>query len=224
MPSAILRLAAAGCLISGLLSACGGSRAPVYVGGRPATADAVTQADRARADGGKPAYTRADAHFMSGMIGHHAQAVLIASWAPSHDASPAIRRLCERVVVGQGDEIVLMQGWLRDRNEPVPEADPAQYGAGMDHSKHMPGMLSAEQLSALDRARGAEFDRLWLTYMIQHHEGAITMVDQLMGSAGAAQDEIVFKLASDIYADQTTEIDFMTKMLQGLSPPRSLDP
>ena len=214
----ILRLPTAGWLAATLVAGCGGARAPVYIGGRPATEDAVSQAERARADGGKPAYTRADAEFMSGMIGHHAQAVLIAGWAPSHGASPAIQRLCERVVVGQGDEIALMQRWLRDRNEPVPDADPSHYGmAGMDHVKQMPGMLSAEQLRMLDQARGPEFDRLWLTYMIQHHEGAITMVDKLMGSAGAAQDEMVFKLASDIYADQTTEIDFMTKMLQGLA-------
>ena len=217
MPFRVLRSSATGCLAAGLLAACGVARAPVYVGGQPARGDVISPADLARADGGKPAYTRADAHFMSGMIGHHAQAVLIAGWAPSRGASQAIQRLTERVVVGQGDEIALMQAWLRDRKEPVPDADPAHYGmAGMDHAKLMPGMLTAEQLAALDRARGPEFDRLFLTYMIQHHEGAITMVDQLMGSAGAAQDEIVFKLASDIYADQTTEIDFMSKMLAQL--------
>src|SRR5256886_3242893 len=111
-----------------------------------------------------PAFTPADVRFMAGMIGHHAQAVLMAGWAPSHDASAAVRALCERVVVGQRDEIALMQRWLRERHEPVPEADPAHFTMpGMDPSMLMPGMLTAEQLAQLDRARGPEFDRLFLT-------------------------------------------------------------
>jgi uncharacterized protein (DUF305 family) len=80
----------------------------------------------------------------------------------------------------------------------------------------MPGMLSAEQLAQLDRARGPEFDRLFLRFMIQHHQGAVTMVDQLFGSQGAGEEETVFRIASDIYADQTTEIDRMQKMLAAL--------
>jgi uncharacterized protein (DUF305 family) len=100
----------------------------------------------------------------------------------------------------------------------VPDADPSHYNMpGMAHGPLMPGMLTPAQLRELDTARGPEFDRLFLKFMIQHHEGAITMVDELMGSEGAAQDETVFKLASDIYADQTTEIDFMSKMLAGLT-------
>src|SRR2546422_817609 len=88
-----------------------------------------------------PAFTPADVRFMEGMIGHHAQAVLMAGWAPSHDASAAVRALCERVVVGQRDEIALMQRWLRERHEPVPEADPAHFTMpGMDPSMLMPGM------------------------------------------------------------------------------------
>jgi len=162
-------------------------------------------------------YTAADAHFMSGMIHHHAQAVLMAGWAPSHGASPALRALCERIVVGQGDEIVLMQRWLRERNEPVPAADAAmQLMPGMDQSHLMPGMLTAEQLGLLDAARGPEFDRLFLRFMIQHHLGAITMVNQLFGSQGAGEQETVFRFASDVYADQTTEIDRMSSMLAAL--------
>src|SRR5947199_6268186 len=89
-------------------------------------------------------YTDADVRFMAGMIGHHAQAVLMAGWAPSHGASQALRALCERVVVGQRDEIALMQRWLRERHEPVPEADPAHFTMpGMDPSMLMPGMLTA---------------------------------------------------------------------------------
>jgi len=161
-------------------------------------------------------YTAADVHFITGMIYHHAQAVLIAGWAPTHDASPSLRALCERVVVGQGDEIALMQRWLRDRHEPVPEPS-AEHAMmpGMDPARLMPGMLTADQLAQLDRARGREFDRLFLTFMIQHHQGAITMVNELFG-AGAGEQEKVFRIASDVFADQTTEIARMQKMLATL--------
>ena len=165
-----------------------------------------------------PPYTPGDVYFMSGMIHHHAQAVLMARWAPTHDAGPALRALCERIVVGQGDEIRLMQRWLRDRHEPVPDSAPSPMHAmmpGMDSSTVMPGMLTADQLAQLDRARGPEFDRLFLTYMIQHHRGAITMVNRLFGQ-GAGEEEIVFRFASDVYADQTTEIDRMQRMLAAL--------
>lgn len=210
------------CLFAAVaFAACSGAaRAPVAPGVEPGPADRaiLTPATQARADGARPPHTAADVHFMSGMIGHHAQAVLMAGWAVSHGAGPAVRLLCERIVVGQRDEIELMQLWLQDRREPVPDGDPAHLMMpGMAHPKLMPGMLTVEQLAQLDRARGAEFDRLFLTYMIQHHEGAITMVDQLLGSVGGGQDDTVFKLASDIYADQTTEIDFMSKMLARLS-------
>jgi uncharacterized protein (DUF305 family) len=188
------------------LAACSGAvKAPVTTGAVPI--------------GARPPHTAADVYFMSGMIGHHAQAVLMAGWAASHDAGPAVRLLCERIVVGQRDEIALMQSWLRDRGEPVPDGDPAhQMMPGMAHPKLMPGMLTVEQLTQLDRARGAEFDRLFLRFMIQHHEGAIAMVDQLLGSVGGGQEDTVYKLASDVYADQTTEIDFMSKMLAAMAP------
>jgi uncharacterized protein (DUF305 family) len=172
---------------------------------------------RASTDTGRRSYVAADVHFMAGMIHHHAQAVLMGGWAPTHGASPAVRVMCERIVVGQRDEIALMERWLRERHEAVPETDTAhQMMPGMDHSMIMPGMLTAEQLEQLDRARGPEFDRLFLRFMIQHHQGAVTMVDQLFGSQGAGEEETVFRIASDIYADQTTEIDRMQKMLAAL--------
>ena len=158
----------------------------------------------------------ADVHFMSGMIPHHAQAVLIAGWAASHGARPDIVRLCERIVVGQRDEIALMQLWLRQKGAPVPAATATHMTMtmnGMQHDMLMPGMLSPEQLAELDAARGSAFDRLFLQAMIRHHQGAISMVDELLGSEGAAQDDVVYKFASDVYADQTTEISFMQKML-----------
>ncbi|MDA1080740.1 MAG: DUF305 domain-containing protein [Gemmatimonadetes bacterium] len=183
----------------------------------------VEEARTAPAAGGMGAamydHTAADVHFMSGMIAHHAQAVVMAGWAVSHGASDAIRRLCERIVVGQNDEIVLMQTWLRDRREPVPSATATRMRMvmnGMEHDMLMPGMLSDEQMAQLDKARGVDFDRLFLHGMIGHHEGAIIMVDELFNSPGAGQEEIVFRFASDVYADQTTEIGFMQKMLAAL--------
>jgi uncharacterized protein (DUF305 family) len=159
-------------------------------------------------------YTEADVQFMTNMIGHHAQALLIAGWAPTHGASSSIRTLTERIINGQQDEIGTMQLWLRDRGKPVPEAGRmAMHHDSGHHAMQMPGMLSEAQLQQLDRARGPEFDRLFLTFMIQHHKGAVTMVQELFGSRGAAQDETVFKFANDVSVDQSTEIARMEKML-----------
>ena len=171
------------------------------------------------AHSGRPPYTSADVQFMSGMIAHHAQAVLMAGWAPSHGAAASVRILCERIVVGQRDEIAVMQRWLGDRHEIVPPADArGSMMPGMDHPMLMPGMLTHEQLAQLDNARGAEFDRLFLTFMIQHHRGAIIMVEQLLRAQGAAQDGQVFRFANDVFADQTTEIDRMNRMLDAMFP------
>ena len=152
---------------------------------------------------------------MAGMIPHHAQAVLIAGWAGSHGARHDVRILCERIVVGQRDEIATMRTWLRDRGEHVPAADATHHRMkmnGIEHDMLMPGMLSAEELARLDKARGAEWDRLFLEAMIRHHQGALKMVDDLFGAHGALQDEDVFKFVSDLYADQTIEIERMEKM------------
>ena len=162
--------------------------------------------------------TPADVAFMTGMIPHHAQAVLFAGWAESHGASRAIRVLCERIVVGQRDEIAAMRNWLRSHGQPVPPAEYVRMGMGMEHGHEMmAGMLTEEQLSELDAARGPEFDRLFLTYMIPHHQGAVMMVDELFASFGGAQDDLVFKIASDISADQTTEIERMQSMLDAMN-------
>jgi uncharacterized protein (DUF305 family) len=193
--------------------------APAAQAGRPAAAATPGGPTAELPPDERMPHTPADAHFMAGMIPHHAQAVLIAGWAESHGARSDVRILAERIVVGQRDEIALMQNWLRERGEPVPAADATHLRMtmnGMQHDMLMPGMLSADDLARLDRARGTEFDRLFLTYMIRHHEGAITMVDQLFASAGAAQDEVVFRFASDVYADQTTEVARMLTMLATL--------
>lgn len=194
--------------------------------------------ERARADSSRYPYTRADIAFMTGMIHHHAQAIEMSRWAPTHGASAAVQRLAARIINAQRDEIGTMQRWLRVRNQPVP--DPGKDSTGMNMTMHgmagmhemqgmhgtsgahdangehemlMPGMLTAAQMNELDAARGREFDRLFLTFMIQHHSGAVSMVKDLFGSYGAAQDELVFKFANDVNVDQTTEIARMRKML-----------
>jgi uncharacterized protein (DUF305 family) len=166
---------------------------------------------------GRLPYADADVDFMAGMIPHHAQAVIMAGWAPSHGARKDVAILCERIVVEQRDEIAMMQGWLSDRGQTVPDATSTRHKMkmnGMEHDMLMPGMMSDEEMAALDAARGPEFDRLFLIGMIKHHQGAIDMVDVLFKAYGAAQDETVFKFASDVYADQSIEIDRMHAMLE----------
>jgi uncharacterized protein (DUF305 family) len=164
-------------------------------------------------------YSQADIDFMSGMIPHHAQAVIMAGWAPSHGARSDVRILCERILVGQRDEIEFMRNWLRDRGQTVPDATSTRHRMkmnGVEHDMLMPGMLTPEEMTALDKARGTEWDRLFLIGMIRHHAGAIKMVDDLFASYGALQDDDVYKFASDVYADQSTEIERMQKMLSSL--------
>jgi uncharacterized protein (DUF305 family) len=226
-----------------VLSACatGGARRPP-ADPRFQMGDAGAIA-RARADSLRYPYTKADIDFMTGMIHHHAQAVTISRWAVNHAASPAVQRLTARIINAQSDEIVIMQTWLKDRQQPVPAVDslgnvtmpPGTAGHDMHaHMGHdmgpekggagqmtMPGMLTAAQLRELDGVRGPEFDRLFLTYMIQHHRGAVAMVKTLFASNGAGQDETIFKFANDVEVDQGTEIKrMMTMMLEmGFIPP-----
>ena len=189
---------------------------------------AMTGFEQARLDSIRRPYTKPDIEFMSGMIHHHAQAVKMANWCATHDANRSLAIFCRRISTAQTAEIGLMQDWLKYRNQPVPEPNPRgmiMMMGGMQHVMPMPGMLSDAQMAQLDSARGVEFDRLFLTWMIQHHEGALTMVDSLFKTPGAAQDEVVFKFANDVHADQSTEIDRMKQMLEALparkSPPNS---
>ena len=206
--------------------ACGGSTQPPVqttpspVGG-VSTAGGVSKGAMAPDPyGARYPHTQADIDFMSGMISHHAQAIAMAKWAPTHGVSESILTLSGRIINAQQDEIRLMQQWLKDRNLPVPEASPngmKMMMNGVEHEMMMPGMLTDEQMKQLDESRGRQFDSLFLTFMIQHHRGAVTMVNTLLASQGAAQDDQVFKFQSDIYADQTTEIDRMQRMLFTLS-------
>jgi uncharacterized protein (DUF305 family) len=164
-------------------------------------------------------YSDADIDFMTGMIPHHAQAIIMAGWAPSHTARSDVAILCERIVVGQADEIRSMQSWLADRSLPVPDATSTRMKMkmnGVEHDMLMPGMLTDEEMAELGNARGREFDRLFLVGMIKHHQGAIDMVDDLFKAYGAAQDDTIYKFASDVFADQSIEIEVMHKMLESL--------
>ncbi len=175
---------------------------------------------QAKADSARRPYTTADVHFMSRMIGHHAQAITMSNLAPTHGASASVRTLAARIINAQQDEITTMQQWLRDRLQPVPDARATGMKMmmnGVEHEMPMPGMITGAQMKQLDAARGSAFDRLFLSFMIQHHKGAVSMVEDLLGSHGAAQDETVFKLASDLNVDQSTEIARMEKMLVSLT-------
>jgi uncharacterized protein (DUF305 family) len=175
-----------------------------------------------RAVGINQPYSDADIDFMTGMIPHHAQAVIMAGWAPSHGARKDVAILCERIVVGQADEIRSMQQWLNDRGLPVPDAKSTRMKMkmnGMEHEMLMPGMLTDMEMAELDKARGADFDRLFLIGMMKHHQGAIDMVNDLFEAYGAAQDDTIYKFASDVFADQSIEIRVMNKMLESVSVP-----
>ena len=209
------------------ITACGhATRAAPEPSPQPVAGDAATRsAARVRADSVRRPYTEADVRFMSDMIGHHAQALVMAGWAPSHGANPSVRTLAARIINAQQDEIATMQQWLGDRGQPVPEA----HAMDMSHPAHdaghampmpgklMPGMLTEAQMQALDQTTGPGFDRLFLKDMIQHHRGAVTMVQQLFDTPGAARDETVFKFANDVSADQSTEIARMETMLAALT-------
>jgi uncharacterized protein (DUF305 family) len=182
-----------------------------------AGAPARSASAQAAADSGRQAAANpADVQFMSGMIGHHAQAIVMARMAPTHGASDALQLLAARIINSQQDEIATMRQWLRDHGQPAPQVDSMGNVVGQvpgHHHHHMPGMLTDAELRQLDTARGAEFDRLFLTLMIKHHQGAVEMVKRLTESQGAALDQTVFKVASDIHVDQMTEIRRMQKML-----------
>jgi uncharacterized protein (DUF305 family) len=211
------------------LGACGprGSDA----GAPPPPPDAVSP-DRdeledlfwARQEEARARFTEADVRFMTGMIGHHAQAIVMAGLVPERTGSRAIRILAARIINAQEDEIAIMERWLRDRGQPVPEIHVHGttlmiHGAEHHPERHhdMPGMLTPEQLDHLAEAQGVEFERLFLTGMIEHHRGAVTMVRELFATDGAAQDPEVFRFASDVQVDQATEIARMERMLAELA-------
>lgn len=249
----------------------------------------------ARIDSSRMHFVQADVDFMSDMIIHHAQALIMSRLAPTNQASQTIQTLAARIINAQQDEIATMQKWLRDRGQSVPlvsfddlvmivdieeppkqedhhrnhsdhsshmmshSGEPSQHSGHTSHSMHndepivdhsvhqmgddmkmehashesmnshslshhhdMPGMLTQEQLDFLATLNGIEFDRYFLTYMIEHHKGAVYMVNELFAADGAANDEESYRLAVDIYAEQKTEIEMMKLMLADIPTEESM--
>jgi uncharacterized protein (DUF305 family) len=175
-----------------------------------------------------PGYTEADVRFMQDMIVHHAQAVEMTALVASRAGAPDVRRLAARIEVSQEDEMELMRRWLEARGETVPDAHAhhahhAPAGHQGRHEAHghqdaghvgMPGMVSAEDMARLRAATGRDFDRLFLEFMIHHHEGALVMVAELMATDGAGQESEIFQFASHVDGDQRIEIARMRRMLE----------
>jgi uncharacterized protein (DUF305 family) len=175
-----------------------------------------------------PPGSPADVRFMQGMIMHHAQAVEMTALIESHTRNQNLRSLGARISRSQSDEIKFMKRWLEARREPVSPMMPEMPGMNMSshsmpdmsmssHSMLMPGMLTEEQMATLRKAKGKEFDRLFLTGMIQHHGGALVMVKDLFDTAGAGQDAELFNFATDVDSGQRAEIRIMQTMLGGVA-------
>jgi uncharacterized protein (DUF305 family) len=154
-------------------------------------------------------FTEADVRFMQGMIAHHAQAIYMSRLAVAHDASPHLVKFAQKIDQSQQAEIRLMQQWLRANGQFAPDTSSWR-------QMSMPGMLTPEQLTQLDAAKGTEFDRLFLRFMIQHHEGALKMVSDLFAAPQAGQDIDVSVFANDVQTVQTAEIGTMNRMLSSL--------
>jgi uncharacterized protein (DUF305 family) len=154
-------------------------------------------------------FTEADVRFMQGMIAHHAQAIYMSRMASAHGANAHLLKFAQKIDQSQIVEIRLMQGWLRRNGQDAPDTSSW-------HSMQMPGMLTADQLKTLDGSKGPEFDRQFLTLMIQHHNGALKMVTDLFATPQAAQDIDVSVFANDVQTVQTAEIGTMQQMLGNL--------
>jgi uncharacterized protein (DUF305 family) len=200
----------------------GMTEAPIVHPGAPGQPARVLSAEEAIRIA-NTAYSPADVQFMQDMIPHHHQAIEMAALVAGRTNRPELIDVAGRIDASQDDEIAFMQQWLRERGERVP--DPTAH-AGMHTHHAMAGMASAEQMAALARAEGTDFDRLFLQLMITHHEGAVNMVEALLEQPGAAFDPVLFEFTADIVNDQTAEIERMNALLVGLStdPRAGLEP
>ncbi len=195
--------------VSGCHAAAGEGAAPIVQPGAPGSPSKVITADQVNALA-PPQFTAADVQFMQGMIGHHAQALEMTSLLSTRSTDPDMKKIAHRIELSQADEIRMMKEWLQTRRQALPD-EHAHHGDG---AKLMPGMLTADEMKRLAAATGAEFDRLFLDYMIKHHLGALTMVRGLFATPGAGQESEIFAFASDVDADQRMEIDRMGAMLK----------
>ena len=205
------RLGVIAAAVAGAPQALG--QVPIIQPGAPGEASRLISAEEATDLAGIQ-YSAADVQFMQGMITHHAQALEMTALVDARTTREAMRLLSQRIALSQEDEIGMMRDWLQDRNLAVPDLT-----AHHEHDAElMPGMASPEQMQALAAATGREFDSLFLTLMIEHHRGALTMVDDLLDQRGAAQDSVLYEFTADITADQSAEIERMDAMLAGFSP------
>ena len=199
-------------------AANGAAQVPIVQPGAPGEPSRQITAEEA-SDLASIAFTEADVRFMQGMISHHAQALEMTALLETRTQRDEMRQLAQRIELSQEDEIEMMQDWLRDRGQEVTAID-AHHEPG---AMRMPGMLTNEQMTQLEQVTAVEFDRLFLEFMIEHHQGALTMVENLLRQRGSAQDSVLFGFTSDITGDQGIEIERMDAMLVGLSDdPRAL--
>jgi uncharacterized protein (DUF305 family) len=187
--------------------------APVVQLGGPGETNRVLTEEEAGELAG-PAYTEADVAFVHGMIAHHEQALAMTALVEARAGRDDLDLLAERMDVSQRDEIVQLETWLSDRSEEATVDD----GTHVAHDELMPGMLTIEEFAQLEAAHGAEFDRLFLQYMIRHHEGAVVMVEQLLTGGEGGQESQVFQLAQHVGMDQQVEIARMKQVLSELAP------
>jgi uncharacterized protein (DUF305 family) len=217
MTDTATRRAARAGLAALLLSASGVAYAqavPIVKPGAPGQASKTLSAEEATRLA-QASYTASDVAFMQHMIVHHQQAVDMAKLVKDRTNTAELLTIAGRIESSQADEIAFMQTWLKERGEPV--ADPAMKGHG-EHMHHMmKGMASPEDLKALAAAKGADFDRQFLTLMIAHHDGAVTMVEELLDEDGTAADPVLFQFVGDVESEQKAEIGKMDKLLASLS-------
>lgn len=212
-------------LLAGLIAAQSPQSPPIFQPGAPGAAARIITPGEAVALS-RSTFTAADVAFMQHMIVHHAQAVEMVGLLETRGASPAVKLLGRRIALSQQAEMDLMRDWLTQRGQPLAMA--GMDHAGMDHSAHaghampasdipvMPGMLSPAQMQTLAAASGPAFDRLFLEGMIQHHQGALDMVDALLANPGAAEDPLLSDFTISVVSDQSTEILRMQSILSDL--------
>jgi uncharacterized protein (DUF305 family) len=212
-------------VLAGLLVMQAGQTPPIFQPGAPGAPSRAISAERA-VELGRTTFTADDVRFMQHMVVHHGQAVEMVELLRTRGADPTVRRLGERIALSQEAEIALMRGWLSDRGQPETSPDlHAGHGAHAGHAMPgmapsdtpvMPGMLSPAQMQALASAEGAAFDRLFLEGMIQHHQGALDMVADLLARPDAAEDPLLSDFATSVVADQSAEILRMQSALSEL--------
>ena len=188
------------------------AQVPIIQPGAPGQQGRVITAEEA-SDLANMEYSLGDIRFLQGMIPHHAQAKEMSALAESRTNNDAVRAVASRITLSQDDEIAMMQGWLRERGLEV-TAEDAHHAADFEL---MAGMLSDEQMGELAAASGPEFDRLYLEYMIDHHQGALDMVEMLLDQRGSVQDPLLYEFTSDVTSDQTSEIERMDTLLASFS-------